>query len=61
MACVSCKVVVTDVLMELNIPFYKVDLGEIDTHQDVSEEDKVILNAKLRKAGLELLEKNKAF
>ncbi|MDP2422541.1 AraC family transcriptional regulator [Sediminibacterium sp.] len=57
MACVSCKVVVTDALEELKIPFYKVELGEIDTHQDVSEEDKSVLNAKLRKAGLELLEK----
>jgi copper chaperone CopZ len=53
MACVSCKVVVTDALEELKIPFYKVELGEIDTHQDVSEEDKSVLNTKLRKAGLE--------
>ena len=57
MACESCKVVVTDALEELKIPFYKVELGEIDTHQDVSEEDKSVLNTKLRKAGLELLEK----
>lgn len=57
MACVSCKVVVTDALEELKIPFYKVELGEIDIHQDVSEEDKSVLNTKLRKAGLELLEK----
>lgn len=57
MACVSCKVVVTDVLVELNIPFYNVELGEIDTHQDVTEDEKDILNKKLKKAGLELLEK----
>ena len=57
MACVSCKVVVTDALEELKIPFCKVELGEIDTHQDVSEEDKSGLNTKLRKTGLELLEK----
>ena len=49
MDCVSCKVVVTDALEELKIPFYKVELGEIDTHQDVSEEDKSVLNTKLRK------------
>lgn len=57
MACVSCKVVVTDVLVELKIPFYNVELGEIDTHQDVSEDEKENLNKKLKKAGLELLEK----
>lgn len=57
MACVSCKVVVTDALQTLKIPFYKVELGEIDTHQDVSEDDKAVLNKYLKKAGLELLEK----
>lgn len=57
MACESCKIVVKDALEDLGIPLVKVDMGEIETKEDVSDEDKLKLNSKIKKAGLELLEK----
>ncbi len=57
MACESCKVVVREALEELEIPTVKVELGEIVTKADVSDEEKLALNKKIKKVGLELLEK----
>ena len=57
MACESCKVVVKEALEELNIQPVKVELGEIETKEKVSDADKVKLNKKIKKVGLELLEK----
>ncbi len=57
MACESCKIFVKDALKELDIPAVKVELGEIETKDDVSKDEKKQLNAKIKKAGLELLEK----
>jgi AraC-like DNA-binding protein/copper chaperone CopZ len=57
MACESCKVVVKKALEELNISTEKVELGEIDTKEDVSDADKKKLNTKIKLVGLELLEK----
>ncbi|MGF1555307.1 helix-turn-helix domain-containing protein [Paucihalobacter sp.] len=59
MACESCKLFVKDALEELDIALVKIELGEIETKDDVSDEDKKQLNIKLNKAGLELLEKKK--
>ena len=57
MACESCKVVVKEALEELDIAAVKVELGEIETKQDVTNEEKKQLNSKIKKVGLELLEK----
>jgi AraC-like DNA-binding protein len=57
MACESCKIFVQEALEELHIPAVKVGLGEIDTQSDITNEEKRKLNAKIKKAGLELLEK----
>ena len=57
MACESCKVVVKDALKDLDITPVKVELGEIETKEDLSDEEKIELNKKIKKAGLELLEK----
>lgn len=57
MACESCKIVVKDALEELGILPIKVNLGEIETREDLSDEEKKKLNSKIKKAGLELLEK----
>lgn len=57
MACESCKVVVKEALEELDITPVKVELGEIETKEEVSDEDKLKLNKKINKVGLELLEK----
>lgn len=57
MACESCKIFVKETLDELGISLVKVELGEIETKEDVSDDDKKKLNNKIKKAGLELLEK----
>lgn len=57
MACESCKIVVKEALKELDIEPIKVELGEIETKEDISNEEKRELNDKIKKAGLELLEK----
>jgi AraC-like DNA-binding protein/copper chaperone CopZ len=57
MACESCKVVVQDALAELDISPVRVELGEIETREDISDDAKYKLNVKIKKAGLELLEK----
>jgi len=57
MACESCKIVVKGALEELDISPVKVELGEIEIKQDISTDEKKKLNSKIKKAGLELLEK----
>jgi len=57
MACESCKMVVKEALEELDISPIKVELGEIETRSDVTDEQKIKLNTKIKKVGLELLEK----
>lgn len=57
MACESCKIFVKDALEDLGISQAKVELGEIETKEDLSDADKKKLNKKINEAGLELLEK----
>jgi len=57
MACESCKLFVKEALEELDITHVKVELGEIETKEDISDDEKKKLNAKIKEAGLELLEK----
>ncbi|MBP6025580.1 helix-turn-helix domain-containing protein [Ferruginibacter sp.] len=56
MACLSCKVFVKDALLEMDIHSVKVELGEIETKEAVSDEEKQQLNKLIKKVGLELLE-----
>ncbi|MDX2278659.1 MAG: cation transporter [Saprospiraceae bacterium] len=60
MACESCKIVVREVLEELEILTVRVELGEIETKTDLTDDQKKELNKKIKKAGLELLEKKQA-
>lgn len=57
MACNSCVIFVKDCLEELKIPIVKVELGEIETKEDVSDEKKMDLDNNIHKAGMELIEK----
>ncbi|GAB2629583.1 helix-turn-helix domain-containing protein [Belliella aquatica] len=57
MACESCKVFVINTLEELDISTVKVELGEIETKEDITLEKKKALNTKIKTVGLELLEK----
>lgn len=56
MASESCKIVVEEALAQLNIIPIKVELGEIETKDDVSNEQKIALNNKIKRARLEVLE-----
>lgn len=53
----SCKVFVKRTLKELDIKYVKVELGEIETKEEIFKDDKEKLNLKIKKVGLELLEK----
>ncbi|WP_241140635.1 helix-turn-helix domain-containing protein [Cognataquiflexum rubidum] len=57
MACQSCVAFVKEALDEMDIVPVKVGLGEIETKKDVTDEEKRELNKKIKKVGLELLEK----
>lgn len=57
MACESCKIFVKEALEELKIPVIKIELGEIETKEDVDDDNKKKLVLKIKEAGLELLEK----
>lgn len=57
MACESCKVFVRRTLEELDIDYVKVELGEIETIEEISDSDKNKINQRIKKVGLELLEK----
>lgn len=57
MACESCIVVVKNALEELNLIPVKVELGEIETQGNVTDNQKKKLNAIIKKVGLELIEK----
>lgn len=57
MACESCKIFIKETLDDMDIKTVKVDLGEIETKEDVTDEEKKILNSRIKKAGMELLEK----
>ena len=57
MAYESCKILVREALIEIGVSPIKVELGEIETKDDVSDDDKVQLNALIKIAGMELLEK----
>ena len=56
MACLSCKVFVKEALEELEIHTVKVELGEIETKEDLTKDDKEKLSKKIKKVGLEILE-----
>ena len=57
MACESCKIVLKDALEELDKTPVKIELGEVETKEELTHEEKLKLNSIIKKAGLELLEK----
>jgi AraC-like DNA-binding protein len=57
MACESCKIFVKEALEELDIAAIKIELGEIEVKEELTATEKKKLNSKIKKAGLELLEK----
>lgn len=56
MACESCKVVVKDALIKLNLHPLKVELGEVEVKENLAAEQKKQLNRIINKVGLEIVE-----
>lgn len=57
MAWQSCVAFVKEALDEMETVPIKVGLGEIETKKDVTDDEKRELNKRIKKVGLELLEK----
>jgi AraC-like DNA-binding protein len=55
-----CKIVVKEILKELDLHFILVDLGEVEVMEDISEEQRQILKDKLLESGLELMDDRKS-
>lgn len=56
MACESCIIFVKDTLEEMHLHPVKVELGQAEIKEDLSEAKKKQLDGKIRKAGLEIVE-----
>ncbi|MGV9004383.1 helix-turn-helix domain-containing protein [Flavobacterium sp.] len=56
MACESCKVVVKDALDDLDINFVKVELGEVETKEEISDAKFKKFEKVINKVGLEIVE-----
>jgi AraC-like DNA-binding protein len=59
MICIRCKIVVKSELKKLDIHFRKIEMGEVETTDNVSQEILKLLDNNLRYYGLELIEKKK--
>ena len=60
MVCVRCKMVVKSELDKLGLHHTRVELGEVEIMEDISAEQKGILNEALRKTGLEVIDDKKS-
>ncbi|MCF6131987.1 helix-turn-helix domain-containing protein [Flavobacterium wongokense] len=56
MACESCKVVLRDALIKLNIQPVKIELGEAEIKGDLTDAKKQKLDALINKVGLQIVE-----
>ena len=56
MVCHRCVLSVEDILNKTAIPFHKVLFGEIHLPNELSQEQKENLSAKLKKVGFELID-----
>jgi AraC-like DNA-binding protein len=55
-----CKMVVKEILKELNLHFILVDLGEVEIMEDISLEQREYLKKELIESGLELMDDKKS-
>lgn len=53
----SCKFVVTQALVELDLTPENIELGRVVMQRQLTSEEKAALNSKINKVGLEILEK----
>ncbi|MFC4871961.1 helix-turn-helix domain-containing protein [Negadavirga shengliensis] len=60
MVSLRCKMVVKEELKKLGLDHFEIDLGVVNIHQEISDEQRLQLAKNLRKSGLELLENKKS-
>jgi AraC-like DNA-binding protein len=60
MACESCKTVVRDELRKLHLKYTRIEFGEAEIVENITDLQKEKLNNRLKKSGLELLENKNA-
>jgi AraC-like DNA-binding protein len=60
MVSLRCKLVVREELHKLGISYYSVDLGVVETLEEISQEQQVALKKNLLESGLELLDDHKS-
>lgn len=56
MVSLRCKMLVRETLVSLNIKYFSIELGLVETDQDISEEQQVKLTEILKKSGLIVLD-----
>jgi AraC-like DNA-binding protein len=59
MVCERCKIVVKDALSKIGIRFIKIELGEMEVAESISNQQYDEINAILQKSGLELIDDKK--
>lgn len=55
-----CKIVVKEILRELDLHFVLVDLGEVEIMENISKEQRELLKSNLLECGLELIDDKKS-
>lgn len=55
MVCDRCKMVVSDILKQINISPIRVELSEVVIQEELNEEQEELLSSRLRQVGFELL------
>ena len=55
-----CKIVVKEILRELDVHFILINLGEVEIMEDLTLEQREILNYKLLECGLEIMDDKKS-
>jgi AraC-like DNA-binding protein len=55
-----CKMVVKEILKEMNLHFILVDLGEVEIMEDITPEQRELLKNELLESGLELMDDKKS-
>lgn len=59
MVCVRCKMLVKKILEDMDLEYYKVELGVVDLKYPITKYQKELLNSELNTWGLELIDGNK--
>lgn len=55
-----CKIIVKEILRELDLHFIVVDFGEVEIMENISIEQRELLNYKLLECGLEIMDDKKS-